>query len=288
MNRAPANRCNRLARASPRAAVVGAKRTAALSLALLLLIAPGTRADDAAQTLQKALAAFDEAVSASAARDAPRAAQLYRESVAGFEALRAAGVRNAALEFNLGNAYFRLGDLGRAIVHLRRAAELAPRDARIAANLSYARERVTPRLSAGPQARLLERVTFWRSWLNPTQQMFAGIGLGAIGWGLLGGWLWRRRPVLFALGVASACAGAALSGTLLWRLYDDARSPAGVIVGGEQTLRLGRGEGSGAALDRALGPGVELRIVAERAGWFEVHLPDGHDGWLPVAAVERI
>ncbi len=83
-----------------------------------------------------------------------------------------------------------------------------------------------------------------------------------------------------------ACAERAFSAAALWELQDEATAPP--VVVGEHTLQLGRGEGSGPALDRPLGPGVELRVVTERGGWYEVRLPDGHGGWLPANVVERI
>lgn len=253
----------------------------------VLFSSAAARAEDASHLVQHALSAFDDAVSAAAARDSERAARLYREAADGFESVIASGVRNAGLEYNLGNTYFRLGDLGRAIVHFRRAAALAPRDAQIAANLSYARERVVPHLSATGEQRLLTRLAFWRALLSKPQQFWTAAGLSVAGWGLLTLWLWRRRQPLAALGVICACAGAAFSAALLWELQDEATAPPAVVVG-EHTLQLGRGEGSGPALDRPLGPGVELRVVTERGGWYEVRLPDGHGGWLPANVVERI
>ena len=116
-------------------------------LALMLAVAPAyglcapARADDGAlsperqrEILRDALSAFDDAV--ATARDNPaRAEQLYRQAAAAFERLVADGVRSAALEYNLGNTRFRLGDLGRAVLHYRRAQRLDPGDAKLAENL---------------------------------------------------------------------------------------------------------------------------------------------------------
>lgn len=255
---------------------------------VLLTVSGTARAEDARQSTQRALSAFDDAVSAAAARDSERATRLYREAADGFETAIRTNGRSAGLEYNLGNTYFRLGDLGRAIVHFRRAAVLAPRDGRIAANLAYARERVTPKPATSGEQRLLQRLAFWRVLLSPMGQFIGALTFSVAGWGLLITWLWKRRQVIATLGIVAAISGALFSAALLWDLRESAELPAGVIVGGEQTLQLGRGEGTGPALDRPLGPGVELRIITERAGWCEVRLSDGHGGWLPASAVERI
>ena len=81
------------------------------------------RYDEARQILRDALNAFDDAV-ARVQNNPTEARELYRRAAASFEALTTAGLRNAALEYNLGNTYFRLDELRRAIVHYRRALRL--------------------------------------------------------------------------------------------------------------------------------------------------------------------
>ena len=73
-----------------------------------------------------------------------------------------------------------------------------------------------------------------------------------------------------------------------WQLHEDAQHPQVVILSGPQTLRSGRGDGYEPVLKQTLGAGVEMRILNERADWVEVELRDGHTGWLPNSAVERI
>lgn len=71
------------------------------------------------------------------------------EAIEVYEQLIAAGAHDSALYFNLGNAYFRTGNLASAVANYERAAELAPRDDDIRANLELAL-RQSPAL-AGPQ-----------------------------------------------------------------------------------------------------------------------------------------
>ena len=52
------------------------------------------------------------------------------------------GAVSPALYFNYGNAEFKSGNLGRAIAAYRQAAQLAPRDAEVRANLEFARNQV--------------------------------------------------------------------------------------------------------------------------------------------------
>ena len=108
------------------------------------------------------------------------------------------------------------------------------------------------------------------------------------------GWLglrlrlrWRSRALL-TLSCLIVLLGLANAASVAWQLHDEAQHPAAVVVSGEHILRLGRGEGYDPALNQPLGPGVELRILNQRADWVEVQLPDDKTGWLPMEAVERI
>jgi tetratricopeptide (TPR) repeat protein len=239
------------------------------------------------EILRAALSAFDQAV--EVARENPaRAVQLYHQAEADFLALREAGVHNASLEYNLGNVYFRLGDLGRAILHYRRAAALKPGDERLVANLRYARDRVEPRVAPSGESRLAHQLLFWHYGVSPARRFWALMALTAAGWLLMFVWLrWRQRGVLIA-GLVAAAAALAAGTSLLWQMHDEAHYPQAVIVGNETPLRLGRGEGSDLALKQPLGPGVELRILQQRGDWVEVRLPNDQTGWLPATGIERV
>ena len=63
-----------------------------------------------------------------------------------------------ALYFNYGNAEFKAGNLGRAIAAYRQAAQLAPRDAEVRANLEFARNQVQgPTLRESRWSRIMAR-----------------------------------------------------------------------------------------------------------------------------------
>ncbi len=239
------------------------------------------------EILRDALSAFDRAVDV-AREDPAQAVQLYRQAEAGFLALGGAGLRNACLEYNLGNVYFRLGDLGHAILHYRRAAALDPSDDRLTANLRYARERVEPRIAPSGQRRLARQLLFWHYGTSVRQRFWALAVLSAGGWLLMLLWLrWRQRGVLIG-GLVGAAAALAVGTSLLWQLHTEAHTPPAVVVAREVPLRLGRGAGSDLALKQPLGPGIELRILQERGDWVEIRLANDQTGWLLAAAVERI
>ncbi len=271
-------------------------RVSAVVLALACAPAVGLATASAAEALtpgrqrevlREALNAFDKAVR-MVGDDPAQAEELYRESVAAFETLTAHGVRNAALEYNLGNAYFRLGELGRAILHYRRALQLDPTDAALRANLGYARNRVEPYVAPTGGRQLVNRLMFWTSHTSIRERFWLTLITSVAGWlGLTLRLRWRSRSLTASAGLLIAV-GLANAASVGWQLHDEARRPPAVVMGGEHVLRLGRGEGYEPALNQPLGPGVELRILSQRGDWVEVELRDDKTGWLPASGVERI
>ncbi len=263
--------------------------------ALLVLLLCGVVCGRAAEVslerqgeiLHQALEAFDAAV-AQAASDPDAARQLYEAARAGFEALVQVGVRSAALEYNLGNTYYRLGSLGRAIVHYRRAERMDPTDEKLLANLDYARRQVEPAIRPAGQDRLLRHVLFLHYSTSLRTRFWAAAALSALGWlGLTVGLLWRTRHALIP-GLICIALGLSFAASAGWQIREQATRPAGVVVGQEVVLRLGRGNDYEPALQQPLGPGVELEILLDRGDWVEVRLRDHTVGWLPASAVERV
>lgn len=242
--------------------------------------------EQAKQLIQSGLSAFDEAI--AAARENPALArQRWQDALSSFLAVRESGVRNAAIEFNIGNTYARLGDVGRAILHYRRAERINPRGRSLQINLDQVRQQVAPRITAensGPLSMILgwsDRATLWeRVWLTGA--------FTAVGW--IGLWLGLRyhyAPVttLSSVGIA---VGLLVAASAIIELREDAVEPPVVLVSGMQTLRTGRGEGYEPAIKEQLGAGVEARVVQSRADWAEIRLGNGIRGWLPESAIERV
>src|SRR5690242_19210137 len=67
----------------------------------------------------------------------------YKTAQLLYEATIQDGVRDFRVYFNLANAYYQSGDMGRALLNYRRAQEIWPRDSELASNLARVRiERV--------------------------------------------------------------------------------------------------------------------------------------------------
>ncbi len=208
----------------------------------------------------------------------------YEQSARCFEALEAEGHHNGHLLYDQGNAWFRAGDIGRAVHAWRRSALFLPRDGDLAANLRAAREQARDDL-APPD----ERAPLTRTLLLPFDRMAAGelLLLGAIAWALLLLLAAIRvvRPFPGAPGLLLLAGVLSLGGLSGWaaRTVQLSSRPLGVVLNEEVTLRSGRDVQSRDLL--VLHAGAELRVVERSTGWLQVALSSGQRGWLPTASV---
>ena len=70
----------------------------------------------------------------------------YPEAIAEYKKIFATGSGSGPLYYNLGNAYFKTGDLANAVLNYERAKRLMPRDADLRANYRFASGKIANRI----------------------------------------------------------------------------------------------------------------------------------------------
>ena len=215
---------------------------------------------------------------------------LYADAVSSYVDLVDSGVSSSDLYYNLGNAYFRSGDLGRALLSYKRAAQIDPGDGDIRANLDLVRGRTVDGLGPGDEPRLAPFARAIRASITA-----GGVGAAALAlWSetiLLSFLLWRigpgrtRRRVRNALAVVTPLLVLALLALVSTSYADDPN--AGVVVADEVTLFSGLGESY--IRELTLHSGTEVAIVETRRGWLRIAVPGGEtQGWAPGDTIERV
>jgi tetratricopeptide (TPR) repeat protein len=186
--------------------------------------------------------------------------------------------------YNLGNALFKSGRIGPAIVQYRRADYLRPRDADIGRNLSFARSyRVDKVLTAAdPVARALDETFHLLSRREAALLAAFSFLLAALS---LSAWIVRRRTV-FILGTAVLATLSLFCLITQWTWAGEVGAQPAVVVAPEVNALSGPGEEFKQIL--LLHDGTEVRIREQRGGYLLVQLPGGSGGWIRSEAVERV
>jgi tetratricopeptide (TPR) repeat protein len=215
----------------------------------------------------------------------------FAEATKIYEQMAARGVEDSTLFYNLGNAYYRQGDLGRSVLNFQRAARLAPRDGDIQANLDIARAgaiEAFPEEATGPLHSLGQVTGRWLS-LNETALLAVSLwfGLGflvLVRLNLEPGSLRTSAQYAIAVGgVLLILIGLSLGS----RIYTENTRPDGVIIA--DAVALSSEPNHEHATDISLHSGTEVKLAETSGDWIRLASPGGAmQGWIPVEAVEAI
>lgn len=251
--------------------------------------AAGTLSEDEVSDLySEAKRQFREATTlADSQPDAAR--EQFAKAALRFERIaKEGGIRNGRLYYNIGNCYFRMEDLGRAILNYRRAEQYIPNDPNLRQNLDYARRKRLDRIEIPERTRALKTLLFFHYDLALRTRAVVVTAALALMWLLLTVRVLVRSSVLSWLAVLGGVIGLLFLGSLATEWWQWRTVRPGVITASEVTARKGDGTSFEPAFTAPLHAGSEFRILEDRGEWVEVALDDGRRCWLPAKDVETV
>ena len=237
-----------------------------------ILLAFSASVQASAVTATDPASIFREANIAYRASDYAKAASIY-------ESLISRGKNAGVIYYNLGNAYFKQGQIGQAILQYERAKKMAPRDRDIAANLNFLRSLLEYRVEDKRNwyLRALDRAL---SFFTEKEIGIAGLALGLLFWISWAfslyrqpdvPWGWRRKTFLILTLLAA----------FFWFLkgFHDLRVHEAIVLKPQATVRYGPSYKDQVAL--RLGEGIKVRIAKQEGDWSRIVLANGDTGWIP-------
>ena len=210
--------------------------------------------------------------------DAAKSPEDFRESAQLLELIVADGFCSGVVFYNLGNAYFRAGDFGRAILNYRKAKPYRPSDPLLEANLQQALVSAPGKLPDLPRP-WWDHVLFWTESIDyPTRVAIALSFLVLAPLIALSAYLFHRRKLLWLSGAFTGVAMLFVIDAVL-NSPENARTNRAVITG-ETVARKGIGKDYEAAFDSPLKDGAEFIVLQETIGWTFGHFSGIGDGWV--------
>jgi len=210
------------------------------------------------------------------------AAGHFREAIALYESVARDGAMDATVFYNLANAYFRVDELGRAILNYERALALEPRHPEAAANLRLVRDKARGlELKRNPLDRLTSEVT-------PTQYVIVAVAAFWIALFAFAASLFARRrsPALTVAVVVSLL----ILAIVIYGLYAHENGPGGralaIVTAKSTDARLATADSAGTVL--TLPPGSQVKILSTRGDWTYAALPNELRGWIPAQSAELV
>ncbi len=215
----------------------------------------------------------------------------YLQAALIYEQIIDQGYEDATLYYNLGNAYFKQGDLGRAILSYRRAELIYPRSADIRTNLKIARSQRRDILNGDENQFDIETT------ISPVRHLTLDelAQLTLIIWFMLVLLamviLYAKNPTVRKSAVyAFVVVGMALllsAGAMGHRWYSQDAEHEVVVVA--DVVDVVSGPGTSYVKEFTLHSGVEARLLEHRGSWTRISLPQSdRRGWVPSIAVEGL
>ena len=207
----------------------------------------------------------------------------YAQAVADYEAVRAAGLESGPLYYNLGNSYFKAGEIGKAVLNYERAKFFVPADQDLKTNLNYALgvlEIVRP-VSIGGQ---VMDVLFGPLSVNTMALLLSALFL------LILIMLKVRLFVPAAKRLASAVAivlfAVFIAGCVYFYQKVVYLNYGGIVVTHKAEIKF-EPQSNGTNYFE-LGEGDTVTVVEHAPGWYKVKRLDGKLGWVDSRSVALI
>jgi tetratricopeptide (TPR) repeat protein len=211
----------------------------------------------------------------------------YDQAVAEYEKIVAAGYQSPELYYNLGNAYFREGQLGRAIMNFIRARRLAPRDDDILANLQFARQYTIDKIEVTQQTILLDYIN----------KFFDSFSLSEITWVaailyVLTALIVIFRFVYLRLHIPTAVFLTVLGLFVVAAVFTavkvdrDMLTRQGVVLAQQAEVRSGPGQDFSAKFTAHAG--LTFNIEREESEYYWVNFENRLKGWIPKSVAAEI
>ena len=215
----------------------------------------------------------------------------YRKAIDAYTGIVESGMVSSEVYYNLGNCYYKLAEIGRAVLSYERALRLAPGDEDVKANLAIAKLQTVDKIEKLPTFFLFDFTENIFHLLSSTALLrLTLLGYVVMVSALTAMVLFRgERTKLIFKRSAQISAGIFLVFALGFagqRISD--RSSSRAIILADKVDVLSAPGGEGAVQVFALHEGATVSVEEMSGMWAEIKLADGKVGWVKKEVFEEI
>lgn len=201
----------------------------------------------------------------------------FKDAAQQYEKLITEEIDNGYLYYNLGNAYYRQGQYGQAILNFLRAKFLLPRDETVEANLLFAIQETQDKLDWEREG-VSRSFFFWIEDVTLQEHLKWLVGINLVFWILQGAVLvWPTWGTSVARSLGLGLLMLTLFSTGL-RWHYDSNWNYGVVLA--QRVEVYSGTGADKSLLFHLHEGAIVTLSGQSDEWKQVVVPDGKKGWV--------
>jgi len=208
----------------------------------------------------------------------------YDKAIAAYREVLALGFESGNLYYNLGNCYFKKGELGRAIFNYEKAKRLIPQDSDLKSNYDYARTLIKGG-GVGENRKWFVRFPdriFGRFTINGLVIFLSALYTGILIIALCG---------VFVPSLKRYCIWVAIILAFIFALGFFSFYSKVVILGKEAVVVVERVDVKFEPFQRAtthftLYEGMKVKVLLSGNSWSKIRRSDGKTGWVPNEGIE--
>lgn len=214
----------------------------------------------------------------------------FEKAATEYEQILLQNLHSAALYYNLANAYFKQGELGKALLNYNRASRIAPSDEDIRHNQEYAEKMTKDSIEKLPEFFLSTWLRQVRGAMSCTAWTILSLVMlvVALTMGLV--YLLSQRMSLRKVGFYTM----AIAALLFVVSSAFALSQRNMLINRTEAIVMSSAASVKSSPDRSatelfvLHEGTKVSIGETIDGWAEVRIADGRKGWIEDKRIERI
>jgi len=214
----------------------------------------------------------------------------YEKAIDAYQKVMQMGYEGVSLYYNLGDAYYREGKIGYAILYFEKAHRLAPGDNDVNHNLAIANTKTVDKINTMPQFFLFQ---WWES-LLAVFSLTGWVYLAYIFYIILllsiGFYFFAKKPGFqrysFFTGLASLVLLVITASLLIIKLNRELNVKSAIIVETSVTVKQAPDPTSNDAF--VIHEGLKVREEDHVDNWVKIRLQDGKEGWMQQADLRTI
>lgn len=213
--------------------------------------------------------------------------QQFKTAIAQYEKIVESGSTSAALHYNLGNAYYRNGQLGKAIYHYEIAKKMSPNDEDVLNNLRLASSKTIDKIDV--------KENFFVNSVKSNVYTFFSTS----------GWAWASILLLFASALfyilyitaaktsgkrigfwlGSLCLiGVIVSFCIGYGALHDLQKKSQAVIT-SATIQVVNAPNESAKAQFSLHEGTKVNVLESNGQWTSIRLDNGNEGWVKTSDI---
>ncbi len=214
----------------------------------------------------------------------------YEQTIKLCDSLLKNNVESAAIYYNMGNAYFKLDNIPKAIYYYEKAKKLEPNNEDINYNIAYANTKIADKIKPVPEF-------FVKSWwhrivysLSEKQWMRINVGFFFLFLIAVVFYYTAKRSEnkkrAFIIGL-SMLVLSFITGSVGYQSYVN-RTTHNTAIVFTPTVNVKSAPDEGSSTLFILHQGAKVKLMEETKNWQKIKIADGSEGWLPKDDFEKI